>query len=106
MKVIILNVATVLFPVFLILLIAFILLWLFINAITPRFFLEKHRAAYDLDDGPLHMEVLRRLQKYTIYRTDCNQGEFDCVVLNFWCPKWQSKKILKDLRQLKEVEVI
>lgn len=84
----------------------FILAALFVRVIFPKFFLEKHRAAYDLDDGPLHMEVLQRLQKYTIYRLDGAQGEFDCIVLNFWCPKWQSKKILKDLKKLDKVEVI
>lgn len=106
MKVIILNILAVLFPVVFIILIAFILPWIFIDIITPKFFLEKHRAVYDLDDAPLHIEVVECLKKYTIYRLDCNRGEFDTIVLNFWCPKWQSKKILKDLRQFKEVEVI
>lgn len=92
--------------IILILLIISIICMLFTKIIVPKFFLEKHRVVYDLSNDSLHLNILKHIKKYTIYKVYGNQGDFDCFVLTFWCPKWQSKQILEDLKKFKEVEVI
>lgn len=79
---------------------------LFTRAIIPRFFLSMHRIAYDLDDEKLHIAIVSCLHKYIICKANYDQSDFGICVVTFWCPSWQSKRVVKELKQLNEVEVI
>lgn len=100
------NVGLIAFAVILIALLALFCIYFYQKKIFPKYCIDRHRISYDYTDNSLHMAIIEYLKPHRIYKVDYTEGEFNCAVLTFWCPKWQSKKILKDLRQLKEVEVI
>lgn len=101
-----LNVGLIALAVILIALLTLFCVYFYQKKIFPKYCVAKHRIAYDYTDNILHTYIIEYLKPHRICKIDYTENEFNCAVLTFWCPKWQSKKILKDLRQLKEVEVI
>lgn len=100
------NVGLIAFDVILIALLTLFCIYVYQKKIFPKYCIDRHRITYDYTDNVLHMKIIEYLKPHRIYKVDYTEGEFNCAVLTFWCPKWQSKKILKNLKTLGEVEVI
>lgn len=100
------NVGLIMGAVVLIILLILFCIYFYQKKIFPKYCIDRHRVAYDYTDDILHMKIIEYLKPHRIYKIDYTEGEFNCSVLTFWCLKWRSKKILKDLKTLGEVEVI
>lgn len=103
---VLLNVGLIALAVILIALLALFCIYFYRKKIFPKHCISRHRISYDCTNDILHMGIIEYLKPHRIYKIEYAEGEFNCAVLTFWCPKWQSKKILKNLKTLGEVEVI
>lgn len=73
------------------------------NFIIPRYFLHRHKLAFDVPDDKAFRAVYQTCKDYHIAAT-YEETDDEISIVRFIVPIWKEKKVLKAFRAIENVE--
>lgn len=74
------------------------------NFIIPRYFLHRHKLAFDVPDDKTFRAVYQTCKDYRVAAT-YDETDDEISIVRFIVPVWKEKKVLKAFRSIENVEV-
>lgn len=75
-----------------------------VSFIIPRYFLRRHKLAFDVPDDKAFYEVYQTCKDYRVAAT-YDETDDEVSIVRFVVPSWREKRILGAFRAIENVEV-